>query len=79
MSKKCIILNTSELDGLNFNELTQTSKDTVRKKLDGSQALVSYKGNVTPSGLSSKTEYTLDQLLTILSDTDNGWEPEEEE
>jgi len=78
MSKKCIILNTSELDGLNFNELTQTSKDTVRKKLDGSQALVSYEGDITPSGLSGKTEYTLDQLLAIIYDTDNGWESEEE-
>ena len=78
MSKKCIILNTSELDSLNFNELTQTSKDTVRKKLDGSQALVSYTGN-TPSALSGKTEYTLDQFLAIVYDTNNGWESEEDE
>ena len=77
MSKKYIILNTSELDSLNFNELMQTSKDTVRKKLDGSQALVSYEGNVTPSGLSGKTEYTNEQLLAIIYDTDNGWETEE--
>ena len=78
MSKKYIIVNTSELNSLNFNELTQTSKDTVRKKLDGSQALVSYTGS-TPSALSGKTEYTLDQFLAIVYDTNNGWESEEDE
>ena len=72
MSKKYIIVNTSELNSLNFNELTQTSKDTVRKKLDGSQALVSYTGS-TPSALSGKTEYTNSELLAIVNDINGEW------
>ena len=77
MSRKYIILNTSELDSLNFNELKTTSKNTARKKLDNSQAIVSYEGT-TPSGLSGKTEYTNDQLLVIVNDADNGWFEEED-
>ena len=77
MSKKYIILDTSELDSLNFSELKTTSKNTARKKLDNSQAIVSYEGT-TPSGLSGKTEYTNDQLLVIVNDADNGWFEEED-
>ena len=77
MSRKYIILNTSELDSLNFNELKTTSKNTARKKLDNSQAIVSYEGT-TPSGLSGKTEYTNDQLLAIVNNIDNGWFEEED-
>ena len=72
MAKKYIIINTSELDSLDFNELKTTSKDTARKNLDESQVIVSYEGNI-PSGLSGKTEYTNDQLLVIVNDINNGW------
>ena len=51
MAKKYIILNTSELDSLDFNELLNTSEDYVRKSTDGTKAIVSYEGT-TPSGLS---------------------------
>jgi hypothetical protein len=77
MSRKYIILNTSELNSLDFNELKTTSKDTARKKLDGSQAIVSYEGT-TPNALLGKTEYTNDQLLTIINDINNGWFTEED-
>ena len=77
MSRKYIILDTNELDSLNFNELKTTSKNTARKKLDNSQAIVSYEGTI-PSGLSGKTEYTNDQLLAIVNDVSNGWLEEED-
>ena len=77
MSRKYIILDTNELDSLNFNELKTTSKNTARKKLDNSQAIVSYEGTI-PSGLSGKTEYINDQLLAIVNDVSNGWLEEED-
>ena len=61
MAKKYIILNTSELDSLDFNELLNTSEDYVRKSTNGTKAIVSYEGTTT-SALSGKTEYT---FLTI--------------
>ena len=77
MSRKYVIINTGELDSLDFNQLKTTSKNTARKKLDNSQAIVSYEGT-TPSGLSGKTEYTNDQLLAIVNNIDNGWFEEED-
>jgi|TARA_Y100000296_G_C5156432_1_gene249327 hypothetical protein len=77
MSRKYIILDTNELDSLNFSELKTTSKNTARKKLDNLQAIVSYEGTI-PSGLSGKTEYTNDQLLAIVNDVSNGWLEEED-
>ena len=77
MSRKYIILDTNELDSLNFSELKTTSKNTARKKLDNSQAIVSYEGTI-PSGLSGKIEYTNDQLLAIVNDVSNGWLEEED-
>ena len=72
MAKKYIILNTSELSGLDFNELPITSEEYVRKSIDESKAIVFYRG-APPSGLSGKTEYTNSQLLTIVNDTNGEW------
>jgi len=72
MNKKYIILNTSELDGLDFNELTTTSRDSARKNLAEDKVIVSYIGT-TPSSLSGKTEYTDEQIMTIVDNIDNGW------
>ena len=72
MSKKYIILNVSELDSLDFSELTTTSKDSARKNLAEDKAIVSYVGT-TPNSLSGKTEYTDEQIMTIVDNIDNGW------
>ena len=72
MAKKYIILNTSELSGLNFSELLNTSGDYVRKSTDETKAIVSYEGTI-PSGLSEKTEYTNSELLAIVNDINGEW------
>ena len=72
MSKKYIILNVSELDSLDFSELTTTSKDSARKNLAEDKAIVSYVGT-TPSSLSGKTEYTDEQIMAIVDNINNGW------
>jgi len=75
-NKKYIILNVSELDSLDYNELSTTSKNTARQNLAGDKAVVSYEG-ITPSALAGKTEYTNAQINTILDDISNGWYVEE--
>jgi|TARA_R100001443_G_scaffold16158_1_gene26062 hypothetical protein len=75
-NKKYIILNVSELDSLDYNELSTTSKNTARQNLAGDKAVVSYEGT-TPSALAGKTEYTNAQINTILDDISNGWYVEE--
>jgi len=76
--RKYIIINTSELSGLNFDQLKQNSENTVRKNLANNKAIVSYEG-VVPDGLSGKTEYTNEELLVIINDVNNGWYEEEDE
>ena len=78
MARKYVIINTSELSGLDYNELTTTSSSTARQNLAGNKALVSYEGT-TPSALSGKTEYNNTQIQTIINDINNGWYEEEEE
>jgi len=78
MSRKYIIINTSELSGLNYNELLTTSENTARKNLAGDKALVSYEGTI-PSALSGKIEYNNTEVQAIINNTDNGWYEEDEE
>jgi len=78
MSRKYIIINTSELSGLDYNELLTTSENTARKNLAGDKALVSYEGT-TPNALSGKTEYNNTEVQAIINNTDNGWYEEDEE
>jgi len=76
--RKYIIINTSELSRLNFDQLKQSSENTVRKNLANDKAIVSYQGAV-PDGLAGKTEYTNEELLVIINDVNNGWYEEEDE
>jgi hypothetical protein len=65
MRTYCII-NSSEVSSVDFDEVLQTSADTLRYSVDGSQALLKYEGT-QPSFLSGKTEYTHEEILTILA------------
>ena len=76
MARKYIIVNTSELGSLDYNELITTSSSTARQNLAGDKAVVSYEGTI-PSALAGKTEYTNAQINTILNDVNNGWYEEE--
>ena len=77
MARKYIIVNTSELGTLDYNELITTSSSTARQNLAGDKAVVSYDGT-TPSALAGKTEYTNAQIQTIVNNINNGWYEEEE-
>lgn len=61
-----VILNSSELPTVDFNQVLQTSADTLRYSLDGTKFLVKFEGD-TPSFLSGKTEYDHAEILTILA------------
>ena len=65
MRTYCII-NSSEVSSVDFDQVLQTSADTLRYSVDGSKALLKYEGD-QPSFLSGKQEYTHEEILTILS------------
>ena len=72
--KKYVIINASEVSSINFNEVLQTSANTLRYSLDNSKALVKFEGN-TPSFLSGKTQYTQEEILRIVQTDD--WSADE--
>jgi len=72
MDRKYIIINTSELSSLDFNELPITSEEYVRKSVDGSKAIVFYRGT-TPNELLGKTEYTNSELQAVVNDINGEW------
>ena len=75
MARKYVIVNTSELSSLNYNELLTTSADTARKNIAEDKALVSYDGTI-PEALNNKTQYTLEEIKAIVDDVNNGWDVE---
>ena len=61
-----IIIDASEVSSVDFDQVMQTSADTLRYSVDGSKALLKYEGT-QPFFLLGKTEYTHEEILSILS------------
>lgn len=65
-----MIFNVSELPLVNFNEVLETSVDTVRKSVDGTKTFVKWNGE-QPSFVDNLTTkegpYTHSEMLAILS------------
>jgi hypothetical protein len=72
--RKYVIINTSELESVDFKQVLQDSANTLRYSVDGSKTFVKYEGD-TPSFLEGKTEYTHSEILTIMA-TDEWTDPD---
>jgi hypothetical protein len=72
-SRNYIIFNVSELDKIDFNQVLETSANTIRKSVDGSLTFIKYIGD-TPSCIESlitkQGPYSHEEILTILDSTD---------
>ena len=73
MRTYCII-NSSEVSSVDFDQVLQTSADTLRYSVDGSKAILKYEGT-QPFFLLGKTEYDNEEILAILSGSE--WTTEE--
>jgi hypothetical protein len=69
-NRKFMIFNISELNQINFNEVLETSSDTVRKSVNQTKTFVKWDG-VTPECVNNLTTkegpYTYDEILIILA------------
>ncbi len=65
MKTYCII-NSSDVSSVDFNQVLETSADTLRYSLDGTKTFVKYEGT-QPFFLLGKTEYNHEEILSILS------------
>ncbi len=70
------VINSSDLSSVDFSELEDTSADTLRYSLDGSQFIVEYSGT-KPSFLSLIDEYKHTEIRALINDLDEGWKTNE--
>ena len=69
-NRKFMIFNVSELNQIDFNQVLETSLDTVRKSVDNTKTFVKWDG-VIPECVNNLTTkegpYTYDEILQILN------------
>ena len=69
MERYFMIFEVSELANINFEEVLETSIETIRKSLNDQKTFVKWDGDTPPSVESLVTKegpYTYDQILIIL-------------
>ncbi len=63
---KYVIINTSDLDSVDFSQVAETSTDSLSYSLDGSKTFVKFEGD-TPSFLIGEPQYDHAEILSILA------------
>ena len=71
-NRKYVIIAKNDVASVDFNQVLETSADTLRYSTDGNKTFVKYDGD-KPSFLSDKTEYTHSEILVILNEVDGEW------
>ena len=70
-NRQFMIFNVSELPNINFNEVLETSAETVRKSVDETKTFVKWEGQEIPQSVQSlqtkEGPYTYEEILNILS------------
>lgn len=69
-NRKFMIFNLSEIDKIDFSQVLETSKDTLRKSLDNTKTFIKWEGTIPSSVFNLTTKegpYTYQEILTILS------------
>ena len=61
-----VIIDASEVSSVDFDEVLETSADTLRYNIAGTQTFVKFEGD-TPSFLEGKTANTHSEMLEILA------------
>ena len=70
MARKYVIIDNSV--DINFDEVEETSTDTLRWNNDNTKTFVKYEG-YKPLCLYGKLTYSYNQMLTLLNDVDGEW------
>ena len=79
-NRQYVIFSTTELDQVDFSQVLETSKDTVRKSVDETLTFVKYEDDMPPTVEALTTKqgpYTHEEILAILATEE--WTPDEPE
>jgi hypothetical protein len=63
---KYVTILAQEVSGVNFNQVLETSADTLRYSLDNNQVLLKFEGE-TPSFLAGKQLYNYEEIMDTLN------------
>ena len=66
MSRNYVIIDASEVSSVDFDQVLETSAETLRYNVAGTKTFVKFEGD-TPSFLAGKTQYTHSEILAILA------------
>jgi hypothetical protein len=66
MNKTYTIINSSDVSSVDFSQVFETSADTIRYNLAGTQTFLKFEGSA-PDFLEGKTQHTHSEILEILS------------
>ena len=66
MSRKYVMLSNTDVNSVDFNQVLETSADTLRYNIAGTKTFVKFEGD-TPSFLAGKTVNTHSEMLAILA------------
>jgi hypothetical protein len=69
VSKTYCIIDSGDVSSIDFDQVFETSENTLRYNNEGSQTFVKYEGN-KPKFLYGKETYTHSQILEILAGED---------
>ena len=70
MNNTYMIFNVSELEQIDFEQVKETSIDTVHKSIDQTKTFVKWEGEIPQCVVDLTTKegpYTYDEILTILA------------
>ena len=73
MNLKYVIIDSDEVSTVDFDQVFETSAQTLRYNVAGTKTFVKFEGS-TPDFLDGKTQYTHSEILTILA-TDEWSDP----
>lgn len=69
-----VIIDASDISSVDFNQVKETSADTLRYSVDGTKTFVKFEGD-TPSFLLGEPQHTREEMLNILSGSE--WSSDE--
>ena len=77
-NRKYVILSQEEVADIDFEQVLETSANTLRYSVDGTETFVKYEGEKPSSIPADATEYTHSEIISILA-TEAWTTPIEEE
>ena len=75
-----VIVNTTDLELLDYNQLLTTNAETATRNIKGDKAIVKYQGDMpsTIDELTTKTIHTHEEILVIVNGDEWKGQPEDE-